>query len=822
MDATNFRETPRLRALAGRVMARVLGDRIGYWRTRRLVTRELLQHESERVSIVVPFYGVEDYLEECLESLGRQSYRNFEVIMVDDGSLDGSRSIAREWRKRDFRFKLLSQRNAGLGAARNAGFRKTTGEYVIFVDSDDLVMPNALERMVESLRQSGSDFVVAGFEHFAEESTWHDDWVLRVHARDQQGISIDEHLEVTKNVYAWSKLYRREFFARVIGAYPTDLLNEDQEPAARGFALSQSFDVLSGVTYRWRLRRDGSSITQNRLREKNLSDRITAELAVAEVYERHSSRTVQEYRWRDFVGPDFSQFYRGAWQGSDEYWEQVSEFLRDLFDKLPSHIWRGVPVRERLLAFLVARGDRALAQRMADEQLRRPTGVPVCEGEEGPRVDTVTLGFSGISWPQELLPIYEIDMPLQVGVARVKSAPGSHFIIDAFAYFDNTEASHAVDVRVARVSEDRRFSSAVPFTRFSFDPDDPLAPRTSFAAQTHSGLRLLVEAEAGPAHWRSELIEISMRRGDDWETVTLRAQDGENVPHLSPICSDSGNVLALAAGPMREIQVVERQASLVVERLTVLKDREVEICISSPEGNATPGTLELYSETAPETGTVVVELPELASYTSFATSFQLPQIAAVLDSRLDVRWRLRYVTPAGVSWIPFPISLEYSKEATSVIADWLPDSGDLVLADMPWQAFVDGAECVGDELRVTGRILSARGARPLLRLLSPEGETIHPSHFEASSEDGSFAASFVPSGSLIPNNTTGWETVFGLCLIASEGDNPFDGARSAVFADSTSNGLMLGWQTSSAEYEVSDFGFRRSLLVRGKERTEAD
>src|SRR5215210_3415529 len=104
-----------------------------------------------RVSVVVPIYNVEPYLEECLESLAGQTMGDLEVVMVDDGSTDRSPAIAEAFAARDLRFKLVSQPNGGLSKARNTGIGHATGEFLAFVDADDVVARNAYELLVGSL-----------------------------------------------------------------------------------------------------------------------------------------------------------------------------------------------------------------------------------------------------------------------------------------------------------------------------------------------------------------------------------------------------------------------------------------------------------------------------------------------------------------------------------------------------------------------------------------------------------------------------------------------------------------------------------------------
>ena len=111
------------------------------------------------VSVVVPFYNVESYISECLESLAAQTLSDIEVILVDDGSQDGSRRVAEEFAARDPRFVVVRQPNRGPGPARNEGLRWARGPYLAFADSDDVVPPEAYEVLVSSLerRKNGSD-----------------------------------------------------------------------------------------------------------------------------------------------------------------------------------------------------------------------------------------------------------------------------------------------------------------------------------------------------------------------------------------------------------------------------------------------------------------------------------------------------------------------------------------------------------------------------------------------------------------------------------------------------------------------------------------
>ncbi|MGH3045489.1 MAG: glycosyltransferase family 2 protein, partial [Gaiellaceae bacterium] len=111
-----------------------------------------------RISVVVPIYNVAAYLEPCLDSLAGQTLADVEIVMVEDGSTDESPEIAERFAARDGRFRLVRQANAGLGAARNTGIDHATGEFLAFVDSDDVVPRQAYEVLLGALDRTGSDF----------------------------------------------------------------------------------------------------------------------------------------------------------------------------------------------------------------------------------------------------------------------------------------------------------------------------------------------------------------------------------------------------------------------------------------------------------------------------------------------------------------------------------------------------------------------------------------------------------------------------------------------------------------------------------------
>lgn len=117
---------------------------------------------EELVSIVVPIYNTQDYLKQCIDSLIRQTYKNIEIILVDDGSTDNSFLMCQEYGKKDKRVRCIHKENGGVSSARNVGIRNATGKYLCFCDSDDWYAEDAIFSMVKSMEETNSDYVASG------------------------------------------------------------------------------------------------------------------------------------------------------------------------------------------------------------------------------------------------------------------------------------------------------------------------------------------------------------------------------------------------------------------------------------------------------------------------------------------------------------------------------------------------------------------------------------------------------------------------------------------------------------------------------------
>lgn len=170
-----------------------------------------------KVSVIIPIYNAEEHLRQCLDSIVNQTMTDVEIICVDDGSVDSSLEILREYERNDSRIRVICQENGGAGVARNTGLRQAAGEYLLFLDADDFFELNMLEEAVKGAEQYQADFVVFGSDqyHMDKQEVVSVSWVVR--KKDLPPYQPFTYRQLTDNVFktfvgwAWDKLYRKSF-----------------------------------------------------------------------------------------------------------------------------------------------------------------------------------------------------------------------------------------------------------------------------------------------------------------------------------------------------------------------------------------------------------------------------------------------------------------------------------------------------------------------------------------------------------------------------------------------------------------------------------
>lgn len=308
------------------------------------------------VSVVVPIYNVERYLTECLESLAHQTHRDLEVVMVDDGATDSSAGIAQAFADRDSRFRLVRQANGGLGHARNTGARHASGEYLAFVDSDDVVVRNAYELLVTSLEDTGSDFASGNYHRLTPTGTWQSAMVAGAFMATRLRTHVTRHPALLNDRTAWNKLFRRSFWDEHGFQWPEGVLYEDIPVTLPAHVLAQSVDVLRQPIYLWRARvGDSSSITQRRTEPRAIRDRTRAVDGVSRFLAEKGLRDLKKEYDRSVAEQDLRYFLTQLTAADDDFRTLFLDLVNDYFDRADEDVFDSLPAIRRLQWHLVRR-----------------------------------------------------------------------------------------------------------------------------------------------------------------------------------------------------------------------------------------------------------------------------------------------------------------------------------------------------------------------------------------------------------------------------------------------------------------------------------
>lgn len=186
---------------------------------------------QEKISVIIPVYNVEQYLSQCVESVLAQTVQNFEILLIDDGSTDKSPEICDAFAAADTRIKAVHKANGGASTARNAGLDIASGEYVFFLDSDDYLVPNALEKLFTALRSAEADFAFCQAYTLEENSGEIGTKNYSFGKNYGQGSADAFFAEMVKNkefhVAVWMNLYRRDFLQRNELRFSEGIMYED-------------------------------------------------------------------------------------------------------------------------------------------------------------------------------------------------------------------------------------------------------------------------------------------------------------------------------------------------------------------------------------------------------------------------------------------------------------------------------------------------------------------------------------------------------------------------------------------------------------------
>ena len=196
------------------------------------------------ISVIVPVYKVEPYLHQCIDSILGQTYRDLEVLLIDDGSPDKCGEICDEYGRQDKRVRVFHTENRGLSAARNLGLNEATGEYIGFVDSDDWIVPDMYEVLLKRLEENRADISVCGVSYEAIDSRREFAFIEAIYTRTE---SLECLIDGEINNGVWNKLYCRELFKGI--CFPEGKSSEDISVTQRVICAADKLVTTSAIKY---------------------------------------------------------------------------------------------------------------------------------------------------------------------------------------------------------------------------------------------------------------------------------------------------------------------------------------------------------------------------------------------------------------------------------------------------------------------------------------------------------------------------------------------------------------------------------------------
>lgn len=224
---------------------------------------------NDLISIVVPIYNVSKYLIECLDSLKSQSYSNIEVLLINDGSTDNSEQLCLDYLKFDNRFKYYFKENGGLSDARNYGIVRASGQYIMFIDSDDIVHRSYVETLYNMMLYHNSDIAMCGYQRFFKNEDIENPLGNTSFVCSKEKVLEKILYQNCQNVFSVSaacKLYRTSIFNEI--RFPVGKYNEDMYIIFDVINNSQTVSVIDRNLYYYRI--NPSSITQEKFSKKRM------------------------------------------------------------------------------------------------------------------------------------------------------------------------------------------------------------------------------------------------------------------------------------------------------------------------------------------------------------------------------------------------------------------------------------------------------------------------------------------------------------------------------------------------------------------------
>ena len=278
------------------------------------------------VSMIVPVYQVEKYIAQCIESVLNQTFKDFELILIDDGSKDQSGSICDLYAAKDDRILVIHTENRGAAAARNVGLDHASGRYITFLDGDDYLDEHMIARMYEEIEHSEYDMVVCDFLNLLPDEE--DNFIVHLQEETVNGRNVLEHLKNERNyglwTIVWNKIYKREVLENL--RFPDGKYFEDEFFSNQLYLFSNQIHVIPDVLCYHRVL---ASSTMNTQKIENYLDLLDALQERLDIYFKYDYSEDEIYKVLIFLLDPFTKCVRAKFSGTNKKRvEQTRRFIK--------------------------------------------------------------------------------------------------------------------------------------------------------------------------------------------------------------------------------------------------------------------------------------------------------------------------------------------------------------------------------------------------------------------------------------------------------------------------------------------------------------
>ena len=318
---------------------------------------------NPKISIIVPIYNNENYLPETLHSILKQSMiEDMEVLMIDDGSTDNSRDIVEEYALDYDNFFAFHKSNEGPSIARNLGIELAKGEYVMFLDSDDIILPDRCEKLYELAKKNDSDFVGS----FGKRLTRYNFYGSLIYnnaykniENQKENVIFEEMPELIWDTFCTNKLYKKSFLDKNDIRFIPKMKYEDIPFALEAYCLGKNVSLTKDTSYLWRIRQDNnSSVTQQHQKYENFEDRIKMiRLCYDMAQKRNFNDKVKRelfFRWIDY---DLILYLKIFYQFNEKDHLKIIDEIIKILELVPMELMDGLNSIKKIMYKMVENKD---------------------------------------------------------------------------------------------------------------------------------------------------------------------------------------------------------------------------------------------------------------------------------------------------------------------------------------------------------------------------------------------------------------------------------------------------------------------------------